>query len=227
MNTQHYLATAKSAVMAALTNMPSTPKKLDPEPHYKTQTQRMFGYYECFKCHKKWISSHAWGGIGQKCMRCQSNVLPRNLQNVEPTYMFVYKCSNKSCAKLHTLQERTSIPQELSYVFMKEQTFLCTTVDGAMYSTKRPSRMTFHHQNVSCHVCCYAQCSHCLLPHTTNTLFVNNNHIASLSHICIVCNSSCDIHQISRIESNLSIPHRRELCKMCIKLKGYCGSYNK
>lgn len=38
--------------------------------------KRCFGFYQCPKCQRKWMSGNSWADMGQECESCLINVYP-------------------------------------------------------------------------------------------------------------------------------------------------------
>lgn len=183
-----------------------------------TQTKPMFGHYRCYRCHKKWFSSHAWCSMTQQCMKCGAQVLPTNLQKVQPTYEFTFKCQN-SCNNMHTTQSQRVLPTELAEIFRTEELVLCNELDKAYY--KKKCRVLIDADGLITE--CFAKCNHCNKQHRVKTCFqMKQMHLPK--QMCQKCNKRCCLVQISKNEPNLTIPHRQDLCEMCKKLKKYCGA---
>jgi len=45
---------------------------------YQEKEERLFGYFKCNKCNKKWTSGYSWPNTWQKCNHCKINILPYN-----------------------------------------------------------------------------------------------------------------------------------------------------
>ncbi|CAB3223223.1 unnamed protein product [Arctia plantaginis] len=40
------------------------------------EEERCFGEYRCSQCGRSWMSANSWANYGQKCTRCNINVMP-------------------------------------------------------------------------------------------------------------------------------------------------------
>jgi hypothetical protein len=74
----------------------------------KKQERTMFGHYEC-ECGRKWMSSHAWEGYRQECVKCKSNVLPSSLHPKQLQVEYSYECS--MCSKWISICNTDANPQ--------------------------------------------------------------------------------------------------------------------
>ncbi len=42
----------------------------------KAGEDRMFGYFRCHECNRKWNSGNSWANMGQMCLQCDIMVYP-------------------------------------------------------------------------------------------------------------------------------------------------------
>src|ERR1700756_1498409 len=54
--------------------------------------RKSFGMYECEKCHKTWLSAHAFKDCKQGCQKCEIMVLPTFMwKNIDTFYVRTIK----------------------------------------------------------------------------------------------------------------------------------------
>lgn len=195
-------------------DLPPPPPKQKPSP-----PRRMFGHFQCEKCKKKWTSSHAWENKGQECTRCHINVLPSELYPLQPTFEYVFKCSNSNCnmTNIKCITKDININTEVRKKFVTPFEFECT--ENHKSYKKQPFKMTFSFTNAYC----YAKCNHCEKQHKIHDFHIDKKDLTNVDNICSACHKMCILQQINRIESDITKPHRRDLCEMCKSLNRYCG----
>ena len=44
---------------------------------------RMFGYYKCSECERKWQSGNSWNGFAQKCTKCLKSIIAYMYENFQ------------------------------------------------------------------------------------------------------------------------------------------------
>jgi hypothetical protein len=162
----------------------------------------MLSHYRCYKCHKKWMNSNAWSGLTQMCTRCGSHVLPTNFGSLhtQPAYELTYRCNNNECKKTHTLRDITlETHNKLISIFSTNCTFGCSGRNENLCSSRRPTRVIIHHQKISCHVCCYAPCNHCVMQHKAQSMFLDKKVFECMTRSCDDCNELCIIREIRRL----------------------------
>lgn len=47
------------------------------------KAQRLYGWYHCVPCNKRWESGHAWRGVYQKCAKCKHRVAAYRFRKLE------------------------------------------------------------------------------------------------------------------------------------------------
>lgn len=160
-------------------------------------------HYRCYKCHKKWMSNHNWNGMTQMCTRCGSHVLPTNSVAQQPMYELTYRCRNNECKKTYTSRDMTQLTldahNKMIHIFSTNCMFGCSGGNETLWSSGRPTRMTIHHQKISCNVCCFAPCNHCLLQHKAQSMFLDKKVFEGMTHTCDDCNELCTIYEIRRL----------------------------
>lgn len=49
---------------------------------FQEENKRVFGYFNCSKCNKKWTSAYSWANAWQKCNKCNSQIYPYEQTNL-------------------------------------------------------------------------------------------------------------------------------------------------
>ena len=44
---------------------------------------RVYGYFKCTICRRKWESGNSWANYGQQCKRCKINIYPYRQENLQ------------------------------------------------------------------------------------------------------------------------------------------------
>lgn len=203
---------------------PPLPKQRKPSSPPASPPRRMFGHFKCEKCKKRWTSSHSWKNKGQECTRCRINVLPSELYPLQPTFEYVFKCSNSNCNKTHSkcITKDMNINTEVCKMFVTPFEFECT--ENHKSYKKQPFKMTFSFINAFvCHIICYAKCNHCEKQHKIHDFHIDENYLTDVNNTCSACHKISILQQITRLQSDITKPHRQDLCEMCKSLNRYCG----
>lgn len=143
--TQSLKAIRQSLTIATTSSTPlnsTTPQTHKAQSKVK-QKGPMFGHYECKTCGKKWMSSHAWDGYGQKCLKCNSNVLPLSLHSKQLQVEYSYECS--MCSKwLSTYDTAVNTQSPLFQDVMNVKCTNCTQVNRCL----QPELMRINHNTL-------------------------------------------------------------------------------
>ena len=203
----------------------SPPPNLPSSNNEEVMERRQFGHFQCTYCHKKWQSSHAWKGKQQKCTRCSTYVLPTNLQNIQPTYEYTYRCMNTKCKNTLIVCDRID-SKDLNNALETRQEFVCNQhKNKQVYKYKsKPSEINIHYHPVyEVQLCAY--CKSCRQKNKmTITDQVDKMILQGFKRQCQLCNQiASQIIKIKKLESDPSKPHKRELCEKCQEIGGYCG----
>ena len=46
-------------------------------------SKRVYGYYQCHQCHKRWESGNSWANTHQECKKCKVKVYPYRQKKLE------------------------------------------------------------------------------------------------------------------------------------------------
>lgn len=204
-------------------NKPISPSISPPSNHKEQRKRGQYGHFECTTCRKKWQSSHSWEGKRQKCTRCNTYVLPTNLQDIQPTYECTYKCMNTKCKNTY-IKCGILDSKELNQVLETHQEIVCNNNKNKQVFKSKPSEVNIcYHPTYEVESSVY--CKSCGQKHRMNIACLDDETILhGFKRQCTICNHmSSRIIKIKKLQSDLSKPHKRELCEKCQEVGGYCG----
>ncbi len=173
----------------------------------------MFGHYACKNCGNTWKSSHSWEDYGQKCLRCNHYVKPLLLLPKQPKLDYAYSCAN--CGSEHTTCKTEDINEQS--VFRKRYAVDCKKCG------QKHDKLNVDVIRITNPICALyiGKCKKCF-----EEIIIEPKIISSASIIttCKECkNNMSFLKSIRKIKSDLSKPHRQDMCEKCIKDGKYCG----
>lgn len=196
-----------------LSSSQQTPKpQLQPQIN-KAKTKRMFGHYECKTCSKKWVSSHSWNGYGQKCLKCRKFVMPSNLYPIQPTLDYVFDCSMCN----HTFSMcKTDEENMFSNLFQDFKNINCTHCNKDNTCIKPD----FIRMKDLLRYDYIGKCKHC----STYVCLFSKQLSSPMMASCKMCKDEhCFLKMVKKIKSDLTKPHKQDMCGKCQELGRYCG----